>query len=114
EPLRLLPNTGDCAKGEAAPLLILPLIRKPSSACCASSRSEDAGTGVSLGVAGAGGAGGGACDSIEAIISPSVSILRSQSAAGVFGATATSRLRGEKPDIWLSIVQVPLGRSGKE
>src|SRR4051812_47144729 len=30
-PRRLLPNAADCANGEAAPLLTLPLIRKPSA-----------------------------------------------------------------------------------
>ena len=31
-PLRLLPKANDCAKGEAAPFITLPLIRKPSAA----------------------------------------------------------------------------------
>src|SRR6266496_5693421 len=34
-PRRLFPNAADCAKGEAAPLFTLPLIRTPSvGACC--------------------------------------------------------------------------------
>src|SRR5581483_7273518 len=135
-PRRLFPNAGDCAKGDAAPLLTLPLMANTSDALRAWSAvtGPDGSLAMASGLAGAvaarlglaGGAsgftatrGGGGAEGIPtdgaaaaaALISTRGKSFNSHAGSGAPGTIVTSCWIGVKQSISIWKFHVPSARS---